>query len=503
VNIATSMQMESAKKVNPTTLTYFVVGVVAIVFFPLLLSALMFDFDEVQHAHVIWLIGQGQRPFIDFCENHLPLAWYAFLPITSMLPEAPENLAWLRVFSLSINLAFIFFVLASACLRYEKNHRVWFVLAGALIFTASDNCVVSVQLRPDGLAHALLFGAVFMNRRDQNRSFIRSFKFALLAMICLLITPKFALFVIAYSLLDLVHDHWAKLKIAVQLAAYALGVLTATFVVALVLNSLSLSLIDSFRLSVEYHSYLNAYHSGQWGLLKLLLAQPALLLLIGLGMVLLCVEQRKEILQYEFELAIVIFVLSQVILVQFNWRQYSFPCFVVLSIFIAHIGLFVSSRWKKRAYLLQTLMLMGFCTSMIYIGVSLSSEQGSQQHHLTFLRELKNIKKAGGSVVIAPPLHPVSENDVFYNWLTFSDALEKIMANDMNLEVSERFTEGYYQREIERQAPALVILGNFPPVLGRVVNRYLRDHRNDYRRKVILLGRAAPIEVWVHRDFNR
>jgi hypothetical protein len=48
------------------------------------------DPDESQHLHVAWLVGQGQVPYRDFWEHHLPFFYYGMAPLTAWLPDRPE-----------------------------------------------------------------------------------------------------------------------------------------------------------------------------------------------------------------------------------------------------------------------------------------------------------------------------------------------------------------------------------------------------------------------------
>jgi len=47
------------------------------------------DADESQHLHAAWLVGQGQVPFRDFWEHHLPLFYYLLAPLTRWFAESP------------------------------------------------------------------------------------------------------------------------------------------------------------------------------------------------------------------------------------------------------------------------------------------------------------------------------------------------------------------------------------------------------------------------------
>ena len=48
------------------------------------------DPDESQHLHVAWLIAQGQVPYADFWEHHMPLLPYALAPLTAWFADRPE-----------------------------------------------------------------------------------------------------------------------------------------------------------------------------------------------------------------------------------------------------------------------------------------------------------------------------------------------------------------------------------------------------------------------------
>jgi hypothetical protein len=47
------------------------------------------DPDESQHLHVAWRIGQGEVPYRDFWEHHLPALHYGLAPLTRWRPDDP------------------------------------------------------------------------------------------------------------------------------------------------------------------------------------------------------------------------------------------------------------------------------------------------------------------------------------------------------------------------------------------------------------------------------
>jgi 4-amino-4-deoxy-L-arabinose transferase-like glycosyltransferase len=48
------------------------------------------DPDESQHLHAAWLVAQGEVPYRDFWEHHLPLFHYGMAPLTVWLADRPE-----------------------------------------------------------------------------------------------------------------------------------------------------------------------------------------------------------------------------------------------------------------------------------------------------------------------------------------------------------------------------------------------------------------------------
>ena len=47
------------------------------------------DPDESQHLHGAWLVGQGQVPYRDFWEHHMPLFYYIAAPLTAWFADRP------------------------------------------------------------------------------------------------------------------------------------------------------------------------------------------------------------------------------------------------------------------------------------------------------------------------------------------------------------------------------------------------------------------------------
>jgi len=64
------------------------------------------DADEIEHTHISWLINNGQLPYQDIHQIHMPLLWIVTAPILKILPEKAFSIYILR------GLTIIFFLLS-------------------------------------------------------------------------------------------------------------------------------------------------------------------------------------------------------------------------------------------------------------------------------------------------------------------------------------------------------------------------------------------------------
>jgi hypothetical protein len=103
------------------------------------------DPDESQHLHVAWLITQGQVPYRDFWEHHLPFFHYAMAPLTLWLAERPA------VYFAARGVMVLFATVAvwltwRLARRLSADGAVWAVVILAL---APQFAETSTETRPD------------------------------------------------------------------------------------------------------------------------------------------------------------------------------------------------------------------------------------------------------------------------------------------------------------------------------------------------------------------
>ena len=103
------------------------------------------DPDESQHLHVAWLITQGQVPYRDFWEHHLPFFHYAMAPLTALLTERPDVYFGAR--ALMVTMAGVAVVLTwRLARRLSADAAIWTVVV--LVFLPQF-AEVSTETRPD------------------------------------------------------------------------------------------------------------------------------------------------------------------------------------------------------------------------------------------------------------------------------------------------------------------------------------------------------------------
>jgi hypothetical protein len=103
------------------------------------------DPDESQHLHVSWLLSQGQVPYRDFWEHHLPFFHYAMAPLTARLTDRPAVYFAARavMVALAAAAAWLTWLLAR---RLSADGAVWAVI---ILLFLPQFAETSTETRPD------------------------------------------------------------------------------------------------------------------------------------------------------------------------------------------------------------------------------------------------------------------------------------------------------------------------------------------------------------------
>ncbi|MBZ0274415.1 hypothetical protein K8I61_20455 [bacterium] len=149
--------------------------------------------DELQHAHAVYRVAQGDLPFRDFFEHHPPALYYASVPLYEIFARDPRTMTALRFLMLACVAATFAALFATA---YRTTQSVALAgVAGIAFLWCTVVLDKGIEFRPDGPATALIAWAIYFQATsgDTRR---RSIVAALFWGLALTFTPK-ALFAFA------------------------------------------------------------------------------------------------------------------------------------------------------------------------------------------------------------------------------------------------------------------------------------------------------------------
>ncbi len=149
----------------------------------LLAARRYFDTDELVHLHSALLISHGNFPFRDFFAHHGPLFWAALAPWVSPFQESYALALSGRALTALVWLAIL---LLTARLRRDEDPLCGLLAAAWLAFFAAF-AQKSLEIRPDGLAAALVLAAAAASIGSSRHAGLLAGLFAALALWC---SPK-------------------------------------------------------------------------------------------------------------------------------------------------------------------------------------------------------------------------------------------------------------------------------------------------------------------------
>ena len=116
-----------------------------------------FNHDEIEHLHAAWLVAQGQRPFVDFLEQHHPTLWYLLAPALGWFPSVRSLVFAVRLLDLACLGAVLLVFVRLLRRTYPGVPARW----PLLLLVCSFNLVrCTLEIRPDPLMNALVYGGL-------------------------------------------------------------------------------------------------------------------------------------------------------------------------------------------------------------------------------------------------------------------------------------------------------------------------------------------------------
>ncbi len=480
-----------------------------------------FDYDEVMHAHTIWQIASGLVPFHDFYECHPPFLWYAFLPFFGLLPEAPEALFGLRLFSGLGTLAGLGAIYLLIRIDRPQIAGVWIVLGLASVLFSTGVLDYALQFRVDTWGNALLFAAIARFEWRSSRAgwggpdgagaasssgVARCLPFAelgLLASLAILATPKLYCLPIAFCAVDLARRARAGRSLTPALVGYGVGISAACGLALLALLFAGIDPVALFDLSIRFHLLFGERAHFEDGLLEMVLSQWSLLSLVALGgMAWAYWLVRTRSSASSFELAVLLTCLQQLAMVPYPHVQYVAPWFMLAAIFVPFIGL-VLEVWAKEGparFALPVAASLAVALVAVASQIHYSRTDGAARF-LSVQNTIVKLAPPGSPILVPPPFHPVVRHDAIYglidSWSPNGVTTEALLREmDLSPFQEKRGAERYLE-ELEANRPTVILFTGqreffYSPEQEKAVRDYLSRHAADYRK---LLGMNPSLYV--------
>lgn len=464
-----------------------------------------FSYDEVRNAHAIWQISEGLVPFRDFFESQPPFLWYPFLPVLRLLPDGPAALFGLRFVAAGTTLLFVVALMAGLRVGRPELPLCWLVAAGSLVLFQQEVLEYSLRFRVDALAWATAFLAF---ARFELRSRSRVLRFGELGFLGLLVVialPKLAVLVLTFGATDLARRFRAGEPVAPSIGGYAVGIGCGVWAALVFLLAAGIDPLHVWEFSVRYRAHMMSEAGFNSGVFEAVFAArfPLAVSLVGLSAWAGWLIRERQA-PSALDVAVLATCVFQLAWVRVPEAEYVAPVFVLMALFFPYVGLWARSAGRdfERVGLASAAVLAIVAAVLSHASYR---ELGMAQRFLQVQRAIVELTEPDARIVVPPPFHPVNRHDAFYGLVhAFVPAganTEEAM-RQLDLPYRERRNTASYRRELEEQAPALVLFTGrsesfYSAEQSEAIGAYLVDHAGEYRTVVgvrpTLYMRVEPV----------
>jgi hypothetical protein len=464
-----------------------VAGLVGLVWLIRLACVRNYDYDEISHAHMAWLVSVGEKPYQDFAANHFPFFWIVMAPVMHLLPQGPVALVLLRGLAALLNAVFIGALGTLICLELRPWQRIWAVACFGVMVFSPTAVQFLIEFRPDALANALLFSALLWVRLRGTGRLADGLLAGLVMGAAVLVNTKYILlpFVMGAVLLALHFRRFREFRgFALALAGGFAGALLGGL---LVLLAMRISVADAWRLVVTYNGAVEKAQSFGFGLASSVARSPLCLLYVVPGLV-ACVVMfvRNRRLPKAFEIAIFVFLVLNLCLTTRPWKQYTASWLLLAAGLPARSLPLLATRFSLRA---QAAMAGGFLAIMVFF-CAVTSRAGSpnwnrteQDRAMTYA--LQHVPP-DGYVLASYFAHPIFRRDSLFKTVydaevAGTDGLEQFMPQLAPGAYGEQFGESGYKEELEVHRPSLILMqAGYTLSEIRAMTAFMKGHPDAY-----------------------
>ncbi len=484
-------------------------GLLALSLLIRLIFVRVYDYDEIQHAHLAWLVSVGQVPYRDFADNHFPFLWILVAPLMRILPESLALMV-LRGLALLFNAVFIGALGTLICLELQPRQRIWAVACFGLVVFSPPVMHYLIEFRPDPLGNALLFSALVWLRLSGSKSMVSAFICGFSMGSAVLINTKCVLFLFVLGVVSLVMYAPSVQRIWHFGLTICLGFIFAVLSGSLLLGLMHIPLAGTYQMVLAYNAVVEKTRTCGFGLAHAVMQHPIWLAysLVGLiGCAILFVHQRRSI--GFFPVAILCFLVMALVTTTRPWKQYYVPWLLLAAYFPARSLPLLITRFGLPAQIaLACCVLTAAVIGFSQIGITDPSGMGwhrtAQDRMIVWTSQHV---PPDGFVVASFHLHPVFRRDTFFKTVIDrmadgNDGFEQFMPDLVQHSYAEYFQPSGYEKELEAHPPALIVLqqGVYTLAQAQVLSTWLTSSSNLYEQYEIP---GTPVLVLKRKTYHQ
>ena len=468
-------------------------------------------FDEILHAHYLWLFSSGLKADVDFLCTYPALGYFLTLPFMRLFPDSAFLFLALRCLSvvIAVLIGIIFYLHG----RRSSQYRMSALLPYLLVGTAPAIGAFFAEYSTDHMAALAAFGAMFLFFRPP-----RLWSVAVasaLSIISIAIMPKYPV-TLFFGMLGYLAAHYLKYRRASSLLlASTAGACAALLGIWLLFTLNNTSLVDNFRYSDLLQMrrvFTNRYFRNLPLLQPLIVSVMEFLIynpVIGLSVALGVSGWARRSWRNADSTAlggggILIGVLITSLMTKNNLSQYIAPQVLCLSLFAP----FAFSLFKSDAAA-KALSLTLVAAALVTLSPRLGSVAAEfRETPLNARGVTPTLQRVLGRIVMGPigivalndydkllkiipknervvavwPVHPIFRRDVT------PIAFDEYPSYSVSLPADDRlkgfFDPEYFLQTLEKNPPAMISLErlemNYPPGWKEVAGDFLDRHGDLY-----------------------
>jgi len=462
-------------------------GLIGLIVLVRLIFVRAYDYDEISHAHMAWLVSIGEKPYQDFAANHFPFFWIIMSPLMRVLPQSPSALIILRGLAMMLNAVFIGSLGSLICLVLRPWQRVWAAACFGLIVFSPTAVHFLMEFRPDALSNALLFSALLWLRLRGSERPADGLLAGFFIGVAVMVNTKYILLPFVMGAVVLAID-WRQIKSLWPFAlAIAGGFVAALAAGVMLLLSMHISIPGAWRLVVTYNGTVERSQSFGFGLVGSLVHNPLLYVLILPGLV-ACTAMliRRNWRPKPFEIAIFVFLVLNLCTTTRPWKQYSASWLLLAAGLPARSLPLLVERLGLRMQTAIAACVVGVSVLSFLVasrGALPTVSRNDQDRAMEYV--LQHVPP-DGYVLSSYYIHPIFRRDSLFKTVydaevAGTDGLEQFMPDLAPGAYGEEFQQSGYEKDLDTRQPAIILMqAGYTLSEIRAMTDHMKEHPGAY-----------------------